>query len=107
MDLMHETDSLVKGAVLGLVGTTVTVSVIYFVVDKLTRLQATGWLILALALLAAIGALIVPPVLTLIKGERGSASLFDPAAVKAGLRGRAIGIALGLAFGISVVTLWA
>jgi hypothetical protein len=107
MDLMHETDSLVKGAVLGLVSTTVAVSVIYFVIEKLTQLQATGWLILVLALSLMIVALIAPAVVNLVKGGSRTDIAFDPAAVKAGLRGRAIGIALGLAFGISVVTLWA
>ncbi|WP_321859754.1 hypothetical protein [Burkholderia cenocepacia] len=104
---MSAADFLVKGTVIGMVASAATVGLVHMVVEFGTRWSSSGMVVtIATALLMAM-ALLVPPLVTAWRNRDDVVDPFyEPAALKPMLQGRAVGIAIGIVFGISIVTGW-
>ncbi|KWO47978.1 hypothetical protein WT97_07920 [Burkholderia sp. MSMB1459WGS] len=104
---MSNADFLVKGAITGMIASSATVALVHFVINVAMRWPADGVVVtIAAVLLMAVG-LLVPPTVNAWRNRTAVADpFFDPDALKPILQGRAIGIVLGVVFGISVVAGW-
>ncbi|WP_175872557.1 hypothetical protein [Burkholderia sp. BCC0397] len=104
---MSAADFLVKGTVVGMVASAATVGLVHVVVEFGTRWSSSGMVVtIATALLMAM-ALLVPPLVAAWRNRDDVVDPFyEPAALKPMLQGRALGMAIGIVFGISIVTGW-
>ncbi|KVK89302.1 hypothetical protein WS90_36510 [Burkholderia cepacia] len=105
--MSSDADYVVKGAVLGMIASAATVGLVHVTVEFGSRWSSSGAIVtLTTALLMAF-VLIVPPVFAAWRNRKDVVDpFFEPKALKPILQGRAIGIVLGILFGISVVTGW-
>ncbi|MCA8219336.1 hypothetical protein LGN20_36050 [Burkholderia cepacia] len=104
---MSAADELVKGTVIAMVASAATVALVHVVVEFGTRWSSSGMVVtIATALLMAM-VLLMPPLVAAWRNRIDVVDpFFEPAALKPTLQGRSIGIAIGIVFGISVVTGW-
>lgn len=104
---MSAADFLVKGTVFGMVASAATVGLVHVVVEFGTGWSSSGMVVtIATALLMAM-ALLVPPLVAAWRNRDDVVDPFyEPAALKPMLQGRALGMAIGIVFGISIVTGW-
>ncbi|WP_423395842.1 hypothetical protein [Burkholderia sp. LMG 21824] len=104
---MSDADNLVKGAVVSMIASSATVALVYFVIETGTRWNAGGLSVTLVTALLMAFVLLVPPVFAAWRNRVDAIDpFFEPAALKPTLQGRAVGIVLGIVFGISVVTGW-
>ncbi|MEN8515099.1 MULTISPECIES: hypothetical protein [Burkholderia] len=101
MDISYETDALFRGALLGLVCGAAAVPFAGYAIESLTRLPADGWRPVVGGVALVTSALIVPPVIALIRAKRSPMRAYDARRLQAVLQGRLVGVALGVLFGIS------
>ncbi|MDR0241089.1 MAG: hypothetical protein LBJ65_05740 [Burkholderia sp.] len=104
---MSAADFLVKGTVIGMVASAATVGLVHVVVEFGTRWSSNGMVVtIATALLMAM-ALLAPPLVAAWRNRHEAVDPFyEPAALKPMLQGRMVGIAMGILFGMSIVTGW-
>ncbi|ACA93379.1 MULTISPECIES: hypothetical protein [Burkholderia cepacia complex] len=104
---MSDADNLVKGAVVGMIASSATVALVHFVIEAGTRWNAGGVAVTLVSAVLMAFVLLVPPAFAAWRNREDTIDpFFEPAALKPILQGRAVGIVLGIVFGISVVTGW-
>lgn len=104
---MSNADFLVKGTVIGMIASSATVALVHFVIEHGTRWTSTGIAVTLTTALVMVLVLLMPPVIKTLRSRTAVVDpFFDPADLKLILQGRAVGILLGIVFGISVVTGW-
>ena len=101
MDISYETDALFRVVLLGLVCGAAAVPFAGYSIESLTRLPADGWRPVVGGVALVTSALIVPPVIALIRAKRSPMRAYDARRLQAVLQGRLVGVALGVLFGIS------
>lgn len=104
---MSDADNVVKGAVVGTIASAATVALVHFVIEAGTRWSAGGLAVTLISAVLMAFVLLVPPAFAAWRNRMDAIDpFFEPEALRPILQGRAVGIVLGIVFGISVVTSW-